>query len=81
MDQKHPPYISYVLRLWPARRSEQVVWRASLVNPSTGERLGFADLERLFTFLVEQTRAGTADETAARSNDAQLTHPVDTHTR
>ncbi len=46
-------YHSYLLRLWctetPARS-----WRASLEDPHTGERVGFAGLEQLFTFLMEQ---------------------------
>ena len=49
------PYHSYLLRLWPANHQGQVTWRASLENPQTGERLGFASLERLFAFLQDQT--------------------------
>ncbi len=46
------PYRSYLLRLWceaPDRR-----WRASLHDPRTGKRFGFASLEQLFAFLMEQ---------------------------
>lgn len=50
-------YRSYLLRLWPATEQGQTVWRASLENPHTGERLGFASLERLFAFLEDQTTA------------------------
>lgn len=56
----HPnqkPYHAYLLRLWPAVEQGKVVWRASLENPQTGERLGFANLERLFVFLQDQTAA------------------------
>jgi len=31
------------------------IWRASLEGPHTGDRHGFADLERLFAFLEEKT--------------------------
>ncbi len=54
---KQTPYRSYLLRLWLAKEQDQTVWRASLENPHTGERLGFATLERLFAFLEDQTTA------------------------
>jgi hypothetical protein len=43
----------YVLRLWRAEEPDQG-WRASLEDPHTGERIGFASLECLFAFLMEQ---------------------------
>lgn len=55
-------YHSYLLRLWPAHDQEQITWRASLENPQTGERLGFASLDRLFTFLRDQTAEFSGDE-------------------
>lgn len=54
---KQTAYRSYLLRLWLAKEQDQTVWRASLENPHTGERLGFATLERLFAFLEDQTTA------------------------
>jgi hypothetical protein len=61
MTSSQTLYHSYLLRLWLASDQGQPVWRASLENPQTGERLGFASLERLFTFLQDQT-AGVAGE-------------------
>jgi hypothetical protein len=55
-------YHSYLLRLWSADEQGQKVWRASLENPHTGEHLGFANLERLFAFLQDQTIKLTGDE-------------------
>jgi hypothetical protein len=49
------PYRAYLLRLWQAEQADEVVWHASLEDPHTGERRGFADLARLFEFLEEQT--------------------------
>jgi hypothetical protein len=49
-------YQSYLLRLWKA---EQTGWRASLEDARTGERIGFANLEQLFVFLMERV----ADDT------------------
>jgi hypothetical protein len=55
-------YHAYLLRLWSANERGKVVWRASLENPQTGERLGFANLERLFGFLQDQTMKLSGDE-------------------
>jgi hypothetical protein len=59
MPTKQPSHQTYLLRLWPACPSGagRVVWRASLENPHTGQRLGFASLEALFVYLMEQTEA------------------------
>jgi hypothetical protein len=39
MDQR--TYRAYLLRLW--RESKHDPWRATLEDPHTGERLGFAE--------------------------------------
>ena len=41
--------ISYLMRLW---RSDGQ-WRASLEIPRTGKRIGFANLEQLFAYLMD----------------------------
>ena len=48
-------HLSYLLRLWPTRTHGQVVWRASLESPDTGQRRGFASLTGLFAFLEQET--------------------------
>jgi hypothetical protein len=54
---KQPPsYLSYLLRLWQSGSADRTVWRASLENPMTGERLGFANLKELFAFLKNQAK-------------------------
>jgi hypothetical protein len=55
MDKQHTSSLSYLLRLWPAGAAHQQVWRASLEDVQSGERRGFANLEQLFVFLMEQT--------------------------
>ncbi len=52
------PYLSYLLRLWQSGL-EEPVWRASLENPSTGERHAFASLDLLVEFLRTETAALT----------------------
>ena len=46
-------YFSYMLRLWQTVEEGRLVWRASLENPHTGERRGFANLQMLYAFLQE----------------------------
>ncbi len=53
-------YQSYLLRLWRVDQSGSGNWRASLEDPRTGERVGFANLEDLFVFLMELVRKGTS---------------------
>jgi hypothetical protein len=60
MATKQPTYQVYLLRLWPAcpPGARSLAWQASLEDPRTGKRLGFASLESLFVYLMEQTEAG-----------------------
>jgi len=44
---------SYILRLWCVDEPQTAEWHASLEDPSTKERFGFASLEQLFAFLME----------------------------
>ncbi len=57
-------YHSYLLRLWRADTVDRL-WRASLEDPHTGERIGFASLEQLFAFLMGlvegETKGGTRE--------------------
>ena len=54
-------YFSYLLRLW--REVEgTAVWRASLQDPRTGERVGFATLDDLFKYLRHQVEADVPTE-------------------
>jgi hypothetical protein len=46
-------YMSYLLRLW-REGGESVGWRASLHDPRTGERMGFASVDELFGYLQRQ---------------------------
>jgi hypothetical protein len=44
-------YVAYLLRLWREKGGELGWWRASLQDPHSGERVGFASLEELFVYL------------------------------
>ncbi len=54
MSEEQPDYIAYLLRLWRTGGQAGGAWRASIEDPHTGERRGFASLEALFAFLREQ---------------------------
>jgi hypothetical protein len=69
MPQEHSDYVSYLLRLWRNDNTQGSAWRASLESPLNRERLAFANLRDLFTFLETQTgqapwpeHAGTREE-------------------
>ena len=51
---KAPEYCSYVLRFWQEEDEQGSSWRFMLLNPLSGERQGFASLEKLFAFLEER---------------------------
>ena len=59
-------YRAYLLRMWSVEQTGQMVWRASLEDPQTGELLGFADLALLFAFLRDKA-LGT--DSADKSGD------------
>ena len=52
-------YAAYLLRLWREGSGESTRWRASLQDPHSGERQGFASLDELFEYLLFQTGAVT----------------------
>ncbi len=48
----------YILRLWAVTTTDPrtVEWHASLEDSQTGKRIGFANLEQLFVYLMETTK-------------------------
>ncbi len=50
-------YHAYLLRLWCTEPTGTGCWCASLEDPHTGELIGFAGLEELFAFLMEEVEA------------------------
>ncbi|NIS79506.1 MAG: hypothetical protein GTO14_04700 [Anaerolineales bacterium] len=46
-------YRSFLLRFWRVEERKPI-WRVSLEEPATGEHRGFADLSKLFAFLLEE---------------------------
>lgn len=62
MADRRRRYRAFLLRLWQERRGGEWVWRASLEDPHNHVRSGFADLERLYAYLREQTEDGVDEE-------------------
>jgi hypothetical protein len=56
MKSRQHRYLSYLLRLWFVKQNGGGVWRASLEDPHTGNRIGFADMKALIQFLDQQTQ-------------------------
>mgnify|MGYP003702702521 CR=1 FL=1 len=67
MSEEGQRYISYLLRLWQTESDEGLVWRASLENPQSGERLGFISLAELCAYL----------ELQMRTSERQIAQPPD----
>ena len=55
MDDDQHCHLSYLLRVWAVDQNGSPIWRASLESSRTGERLGFRNLDALFTFLRQHT--------------------------
>jgi hypothetical protein len=49
-------YLSFLLRLWQVQDAGKAVWRASLEDPYTGERLGFNSPEAMVAYVWEKIR-------------------------
>lgn len=61
-ESKTAPRRSFLLRLWCSDALEASCWQASLEDPLTGERIGFANLEHLFAYLMELTEGNATRE-------------------
>jgi hypothetical protein len=77
--KEQPEYLSYLLRLWRVSGQGEsqsplpkATWRASLEDPHTGERQGFASLDALVEFLWEQI--GSDPDCAATGSDLPTNH-------
>ena len=75
MEQRERRYVSFLLRLWQTKDGAKSIWRASLEDPRSGECRGFASLEQLCVFLMQQTiadggRGGRAAGQTGKEGDA-----------
>lgn len=54
MSERQTRYVSYLLRLWQDNDDQNPMWRASLQNSLTGERMAFASVDQMFAFVHRQ---------------------------
>lgn len=62
-DAKGGPRRSFLLRLWCSNAVGATGWQASLEDSHTGERIGFANVEHLFAYLMELTEGNVKHDT------------------
>ncbi len=62
MAARERRYLSFLLRLWCINQNGCETWRASLEDPRTGEQRGFASLNLMLDFLMEQLQPTAGDE-------------------
>ena len=61
-DNEAQRYISYLLRLWQIERHGLKTWHASLISSQSGDRVSFACLNDLFTYLRLQVEKGKQED-------------------
>jgi hypothetical protein len=64
-------YTSYLLRIWQTYSGGNLVWRASLESPHTGQRWSFAAPSDLFTFLEEEIHLNTHRQISSDESDTE----------
>ena len=63
VSEERRGHAAYLLRLWQARGADGMIWRASLESVLSGERLSFADIEELLSFLAGYANRAAPDRT------------------
>ena len=71
MADRRSGYLSYLLRLWQEKSQDELIWRASLEKPGSGERLGFKDLENLFLYLNRRVAQMEKDTDPGRNVEGE----------
>ena len=66
MTGQQPNYFSYLLRLWQVENDGKQTWRASLEDPVSRKRRGFANLKELVDFLKAQTGEPMDEESSGK---------------
>jgi hypothetical protein len=65
MTEPRDGYSSYLLRLWQTAGDGERVCRASLESAHSSERVGFASLDALMSFLRRECRVAPGGEQGA----------------
>ncbi len=60
--EKRSHRIALLLRMWCVDETGRSNWQASLEEPETGKRIGFASLEQLFIYLIDMSENRNNDQ-------------------
>lgn len=71
MTKPSSRYSAYLLRIWHSVKGDPQSWRVSLQDLVTGERMGFASLESLFTFFETASAEVATEANAAQRKEAK----------
>jgi hypothetical protein len=72
MAAKERHYLSFLLRLWQVKQNGRDNWRASLEDSQTGEQRGFARLDLMVDFLMEQV-----EQSGGNDRNNRISSPTD----
>ena len=64
-------YLSYLLRIWRENGEDRPLWRASLERTQDCERLVFASLVDLFSYLEKETKSGLLGPACVEEHSSQ----------
>jgi hypothetical protein len=64
-------YVAYLLRLWRETSGGSSRWRASLQDPHSGERIGFASLTELFGYLRREIGGPPERDQSGLNNEGE----------
>ena len=67
--QRH--YTSFLLRLWQARDEGEMIWRASLESPHSGQSRSFTTLAALYSYLDKLTGFGDEGEAQGSTDNKE----------
>lgn len=69
-------YRAYMLRMWSVEQSGQAVWRASLEDPHTRQKIGFSNVEALIGYICELTDSAQDKEWTVPNNEPRSSEDI-----
>lgn len=62
-------HLAYLLRLWQESDVGKITWRASLEDPHTGHRQGFANIESMIDYLHQLMQVSASEERCDKDHE------------
>ncbi|MEM7129460.1 MAG: hypothetical protein AAF702_24215 [Chloroflexota bacterium] len=69
MNHEPDRYHAYLLRLWQVKEQGHLIWRTSLEDAHTHERVGFSSLDELVDYLQQMIKSPDAPNVSAGSEE------------